>query len=780
MKRIIALVLAMTLMIGAFSSCAGGHFSFDDENANSDAYITRGDWATLLGQQFGMDSSLSSEPYYKDVQPSSSCFSYVQSCVEWEVFSLEDTFAPDEPALVDFVIASAVKAAEADTSAYEDAVDFAWSNNLPLSTDKMAEDTKVTLAEANAILGWALDLFDNREFKEYENIQIKDEVKTLASVSVDDNGTAKTNEPNLKVGDVIITAPTAENPMGVARKITAVTYDENGNATIETAEPEIGEVYNDLDFACAGTIEDVSLIQTPEGVTVTELADSVTNVSGIASTDLKAQKLNGGMLTGDDVQKAAKGKNFSFSVKLSSKKKLQVSTSFLEGLSTVGEFSALNPETGKEYEDLYEKTGVGTAQLDDFKIKGDTQTIKATEKYSAGWEIEGSFALKNFYVTTEVKTKKAFGVPYDIKSIDCEAHYEVESSLKFIGKYEQEMTLATVPIPIGSLGVTVDFEIKAVGSVTGEVTFKATMANTVNLKYTEKSGFKKTQNNTFTRSMEISVNFTIGFGAGATVKVFGIKLINVSVKCGVGFRLSAKATRVLRTGVGVYYKYDESLIVEGAVEPKWVICLDGSFYYPTVSVELGTDTKTLAHKVGIKLKAKIVDISGAPIKSKSIPAHFEPGNGFVDECTLANLGNLVTGEESSDAESVTSEETSEATSDASTDANSAADTSNDSSYDGLRGESIDLSQYAVFMKVGETASISATSIPKGYTAADIVWSVDDDSVVKVLESSGASCTLKAVGEGVTYVIVKTADDACSMRCAVNVTSADEVSFTPLD
>ena len=392
MKRIIALLLAMALMIGTFSSCAGGHFSFDDENANSDAYITRGEWATLLGQYFGMDSSLSSEPYFADVQSSSSCFSYVQSCVEWEVFPLEDNFAPNDPALVDFVISSAVKAAEADTSAFEDAVDFAWSNNLPLSTDKMAEDAKVTVAEAQAILAWALDLFDKREFKEYENIQIKEEVKTLTSVSVDDNGAAKTTEPNLQVGDVIITAPTPENPMGVARKITAVTYDENGNATIETTEPEIGEVYNDLDFACAGTIEDVSLIQTPEGVTVTELADSVTNVSGIASTDLKAQKLNGGMLTDDDVQKTAKGKNFSFSVTLSSNKKLTFSQSYLEGLKLEQEFAKLNPATGEEYLDLYEKTGVGTAQLDDFKVGNDVQTVKATDKYTGGWEIEGSFA----------------------------------------------------------------------------------------------------------------------------------------------------------------------------------------------------------------------------------------------------------------------------------------------------------------------------------------------------------------------------------------------------
>ena len=643
MKRIISIVLTITMTISILASCGLEHFTFEqgETEKEENQYVTRAEWAEILGIYFGMDTCLSTEPYFADVQPSDAAFAYVQSCTEWEVFGREESnFNPDKEATVGFIIETAVKASEVDYSEYESPLLYAKLNGL----EEKPSGDYVTMEYAMKVADWALQEYENKPFKEYQNIEYKEGLINLSEVTVNDDGTLSSNaaQSNLKVGDIVVTAPTQEDPYGVARKITSITYDTNGQAIIQTEQPEIGELFEELDFAYVGTVTDTSTIQLPEGVTL----------QNTIPVSYKQIKQNASWFTRRNdshyVQTSSKGTNLSFSVNLEKGGKVTYSAAYNELKA------ALELGDNKEALKFFEDTGF--AQLDDFKLGGDVQTVKATDIYEKGWELQGTISLSNFYVQTEVKTKKALGVPYGIQSFEYEINYDVQKSVKYTGKIDEEITIATVPIPLGSTGITIDIEISVNGSANGEIEISAKVSNKSTVKYTEKSGYKKTQSSQSENAVQMSADFKVGLGGKATLKALGIKLIDFKLSVGIGFELSGKRTKVIRYENGVYKNDGGVAELEGAVE-DYITCIEGIGYYPTISLSLGTKD-TLANKVGIKLSWKIMDKSGASFKSQTVKLHYEWNKGFVDECTLDTL-EVFTEEEISEAVSENASENSQ-------------------------------------------------------------------------------------------------------------------------
>lgn len=80
MKRIIALLLTVVLLLGTFTGCADGHFRFKDDTS-----LTRGQWVDKLADTFGLDDFEENEPYLSDVSNSDPIFNSVQSCYEWGI-----------------------------------------------------------------------------------------------------------------------------------------------------------------------------------------------------------------------------------------------------------------------------------------------------------------------------------------------------------------------------------------------------------------------------------------------------------------------------------------------------------------------------------------------------------------------------------------------------------------------------------------------------------------------------------------------------------------------
>ena len=746
MKRFIALLLSIIMMFSCLTACSLNHFSFDHD-AEGNEYITKAEWAEVLGSYFGMDSCLSDKSYYSDVSSSNPSFAYIQSCVEWEVFPTnEKNFKPDDYATIEFVVDTAVKASEVKLHSDINELEYASKNGISTKNKK----TFATKIYAVSVAEWAYKEYENLEFVEYENVEIKDDLVNLTTFSCADNGVLtipnnnENNNENLKVGDVIVTAPTATDPSGVARKITNITTSPNGELIIETTEPEIGDIYEELDFAYVGTITDPSIVQTPEGVTLN-------NVSPVTlSNQFEKPQIVTLAYRGDQTNHiqplANKGTNLSFSVKLAKGGKITFSPAYNSIKADIEKGD--NSEALK----LFEKTGY--AQLDDLKVAGDTQTVKATDKYTSGWEIEGSLALKNFYVETELKTKKAFGIPYGIESFDYEIHYEVDSSLKFSGKLEEEVTIATVPIPLGGLGITIDVEIFAKASVTGDIEISAAISNTSTVKYTSQNGYKKTQSSQCDKSLELSVNFKVGFGGKATLKALGIKLIDFKLDVGIGFEASAKVTKVMRFEGGIY-KYDGAVAdIEGLAEDTF-LCIDGTAYFPTVSLSLGTSSGTLANKLGIKFTWKIMDKSGATFKSETLSLHFEIGNGLVDECSI-------------DTYEIITEE----------DVESELEKDREENANKVGGDVMDISKYALFLETGEKAELAISALPYGYVGYDVTWKSEDETIVSVQDfcasENEASCKVLAKGPGVTSITINTNDGKHTLKCSVTVKDSGEI------
>lgn len=767
MKRFIALLLSIVFMTSMFA-CNYNHFSFDHD-ADGNKYITKGEWAEILGTYFGMDSCLSDTPYFSDVTAANAIFPYVQSCTEWEIFDNSgDKFNPNDYATVEFIVDSAVKASEADYSTYSTTLEYAKSENIEIGKSS----SYVTIPDAIQVVEWAFEVYENKEFTEYENVKYNDEIIPMADVSADDNGTIilNSNDGNVSEGDVIMTQGTEENPFGVARKVSAVTYAENGEVILETVEPDIGDIYEGLDFAYVGTVTDASTVKTAEGVVL----EGVTPVSSgdIISNKSQATTLTYSLPTKDTAkaqQLASKGKNLSFSVKLSKGGKVTYSPAFNELKASIekGDNSEAEKEAARKLLDkvgFLKPMGSGTSDLG---IGDKTVKVEATDKYTAGWEIEGKLALKNFYIETELKTKKAFGIPYGIDSFEYEIHYEVESSLKFDGKLEEEIAIATLPIPLGGSGITIEVEIFAKASLNGDLEIVQSIANTSTVKYTDKNGYKKTQSSQCERGAELSVSFKVGFGGKATLKAVGIKLIDVKLDVGIGAETSfAKLTWVVRYE-GELYKYSGNVARVSGAEQEIVFCMDGTIYFPTISLSIGTSNGTLANKLGIKFTWKIMDKSGATFKSQILSLHYEPSNGgFVDQCILDTLKVF---EEDVTPNVVEKDD----------------ENQTDNKIDNKTGSDVmDISQYAVSLDVGESTKISVTTLPYGYTGFDVEWISEDTSIIEVSNIKSdeklASCQITAVSPGIASITVNTSDGKHPLRCTVIVKENGDVEYTPFD
>lgn len=766
MKRILSLLFAVVLILTTLTSCSLQHFSFEsdtsgvngnDSNVDADGgeYITKAEWAEMLGTYFGMDSCMNSEPYYTDVSSSNPAFPYVQSCVEWEVFGLDQKeFRPNDYATVEFVVESAVIASEILGDNNTDAFEYASQHDV-VEADRTAYVTK---SYAALIAQWAYNLYADKEFVEYENVAFQDTIIDLSDFRCSADGVIELPSTNadLKVGSVVITAPTSMDPYGVARKISSISISDNGEMIIETEEPEIGDIYTELEFAHVGTITDPSTVQTAEGVTLT----GITNVSNFSSTDKPVITTLGysSNQNANIQQLESEGTNLGFSVKLSKGGKATFSPAYNEAVASIvkGDNSEAEKEAAQKLLDktgFFKPLGEGTATIDG-------KEIKAIDKYSAGWELEGSLALNNFYVEAELTPKKAFGVPYGIKSFTYEIHYEVVSSLKFSGKLlEEEISIATVPIPLGGTGITIDVEICANASMNGDIEISASIANTSTVKYTEKNGYKKTQSSQCDNSVELTVSFKVGFGGKATLKALGIELIDFNLDVGIGLDGSAKLTRVMRSEGGVY-KYDGAIAELEGLSEDVMLCFDGTAYFPTVSLSLGTSSGTLANKLGIKFTWKIMDKSGATFKSQIHTLHYEPENGFVDECSIDTY------------EVITDEDVSNELED-----------DKQVNTDKVGNEVMGISHYAVTLSMGETIDLSVTTLPYGYVGYDITWESCDESIVVVNnireDENSAICTISAVGSGVTSITISTADGKHQLKCAVTVLDNGNIDYNPI-
>lgn len=753
-KRFISVVMAMIMLVSFITSAACGKET-SSENAEgteiADEILTREQWIIGLGSAFGMNDYVTEQTFFTDVDSTEEVYPFLQSCAEWGIF--EETggkFDPQGKTTREYAVQTAVIASEVlknitDDSIYKECISYAEKKGILTSDKKDYLAESITYEEGQKILDWAVDEYQNREFVEYSDVEMNEEIidMTSSNIQVDEN-TVVIPEGNqeLHEGDVFITPATVDAPYGVAEKVASVSYDENGNQIVETVDPELQEIYNKLDFAVRA-VPEASDIIVSDGVTLASVDDG----NSMAFANATTCDLSDGLQIETDNYNSANnrplsaGSSYGFEVNFT-KGSVKLNPSWE---TSFGKFKLdleeQEPETqpgDKKAGELFEKSSC----LYENKGNGIKEIDKIENKFTGGYEITGNLKIKDFYIDIEAHPKKLAGVPIGINDFSMTTNYKTESSLKLKGTLKEELKLSTIYIQTPVPGLTVKVEISIFANADGEIEVKCTTSNVTTLSYSD--GKLKKVNESKAEAPDIKALITIEFGAAvkAAPCMLGIEIIDVKMKGNVKFEFTSEVAYEDREEE----VQDEVLTIRGS---KWQVT--GTSTFPIVTLEVGNSKDCL-----IKIKASwelMGDKGLVKVNKKEFyNAEYNIGEEVVDRKKIEG----------------TEEDTQEKLSEA-------GETEQLEGTEILKDSNIlDIDSYMISVKVGTTEKIAVSSLPEGYTEANLVWESDNSEIATV---KGGKVT--GISAGSAQIKVSTSDGKYSVNCTVIVSDDEEVEFHSL-
>lgn len=613
-KKIIAIVAAVCV-IAVIAAILLPGISSDDQGPTAPVigpdtgeYISRAEWIEQLGLCFTLNTYDQTAPYYSDVPAMHGVFAYVQSCYEWGILRDQQAFEPDQTATRAFVAETAMLALALERNpsiAEKDATEL-----LQLACDEgiLADQNTygVTAEECENIIRKLKEVYFDYQPEEYANITLKDSVVDYSAAEITWRDETVLVVPadvgeKLYVGAIFL-APGEEN--GIARKVVSVTT-ANGKTEVETVTPDIEEVFEELSFSFFGVPTLESIVPLQEGITISPL-DEATPVN-TAATD--AQLVN--LSNATPLAMGSKKDPISFSVKVNlTKGSIKPNFGFTDYFSTEAskEYKKLfGQEIPKNAGDIFKKTHT-ILKYD----KNGKPILEKTEEWKGGYEITGELKVKKLYVESTCAK--------DLNSFSNELHFIVDSSLTIKGELKGSLPVYETKIR-GPYGVQIKVVFSVYVDMNGKLTVGAEVEHVTNVTYKNKK-FKTTQDTDYEVHADLGADISSGVKGEATVSVLGIDLVDVSAKAGASLDIKATAHQSENTAM---------------------ICIDGKCYFPIVSVSVGSNSKTVAGKLGIKTTIKLVDKSGALSKSASATLwHYEisgAGSKNVKKCTWGTNTN---------------------------------------------------------------------------------------------------------------------------------------------
>ena len=615
-KRLIALLLVLSTFLELLSGCSGAN---NDDNpdpsgpdspgaSTGDGYVTRGEWISMLGQAFGLDTYAQESPYYADVASGSDIYPYVQSAREWGMLgTFGDTFAPDqlvtlrEVAVCAAVVAGMALPDEGDVDP-DEAVNYATANQI-IGSGAMTDN--LTQSECEAVVSAAQDAFlrepveqkaeatftDNTVDLSQAEVEVSGARATLPGTVRDDGGRrvalVETANGVVEVGegDVFVTAPTREHPAGVGYKV--VTIEEaNGELTVITEAPTLSDLYDKLSV----------------NMTVAATAENIIWESGVSARTLSSDSNSPGgyqitlSANGGEPARALHASPNSYTY--SHNHHFEFGKGATKNWSNKNSSKVATGEGSQALEDsnfVYDKT----PSIEDFNGSTDswTKNLKVENKFSAGYKITGDININALTVTTtlEFDKVKIFGFETNLNDIthlkeaSVKLNSDITASLKLEGNLSEQLKIATIPIPIAATGLSVSIDLFLYADASGSLQVSAELHNEAkagymngNLEHSAKS----------TASAEANVAIQVDFGAQLTASLDAvgvIKIMDASVKAGGQLEASASvggSCEVSEENGKVKTVYSESMN------------LQADLYAPIVSFSVG-GSGTLISKVGL-------------------------------------------------------------------------------------------------------------------------------------------------------------------------------------
>lgn len=555
-RRIISLLLMLIMVVNLLPLSGCG--SKDESGA-----VTRGEWVTMLSEAFGMDSYAEDTPYYFDVTEESALFPYVQSAAEWDVLSIftDDTLDADKKVTREEVASTAAIAAGCDVSEsqFDDngkfdsavSIEFAVQHGI-LENDKGLSKS-MSKKECDAALMAARDAYLNAPVQEKVHVVADENLVDLTGLDTDflnidgnnitipssySGGVTQGADGELKatidtgegvvevgVGEVFVTAPTAENPAGVAYKVSAI-EEVDGEIIFTTEEPTLYDLFEELDVHETVSVDSSDIIWLVGDA-------SSAGAQGVSSLDGSAYHIELLSAQPEVSNTVALGKTYNYG---------SYSHHFERG---DGDFkkdwsnhnsSAIG--SGKGAQALSNSNFVynDTPSIDDFN--GSTESwkkeLEVENSFSGGYKITGDISINALTVTTEVEYKRTkwLKIPYGVECASLKVDSNISSSLTLEGNLNERLHIATIPVPIAATGLSVGIDLYLYVDASGALVVTAALGSKAKVEY---SGGNFRHSASSEANANIDANIEIDFGAelSATLEALGIvKIVDVGAKAG--------------------------------------------------------------------------------------------------------------------------------------------------------------------------------------------------------------------------------------------------------
>ncbi len=778
-KRILTILLSICMILNFAAGCSSDNNKAVEHNENTVPietpeieaeylsydmeFMTRAEWIALLAQTIGMEEYNCETPYFSDVTSDLLFYNYVQSSYEWGVLDFEENlFHPDDVASREFVAVTAVLASgvkSSDNSSVSELCVFAELNGVISFADD-DNSSGVMFAEGKVAAEVAKSLYLNNHDAEINEVTMAEGVKDFRYVpeeSVQINGSSivmpASMAEDLSVGDIYLAPGTVYNPYGIAMKITAMSPDGD-MVYIDTVTPELDEVFTDINVS-ARVAPRAEQILVSDGVELENYSTSNMFTSMITSDDANYGTTNYYSLLAEEETEMInqpKGATFSFAVNKKSGEvsKMSFSSEWNDNKITVERILPVLPlpegysgnmldgvdvVDDKSINTIFEKTNYivlkdknGNAKVDK---NGWEKRLDVEEKFKKGYEITGKLELKNFYVEPTFEFHKLWGIPIGIDRVAIEVNYDVISSLKLKGKLENELTIATMPIPVAG-PITVELSLIIFANASGELELKWELANNTKMEYSH-GKVKKTQDSQQSKSFDLAVEIDAGAALDVMLSAAGIKLIDAKVSAAVNAKTEGyvKCSVTEDTNTQNLPSNRERLTYNYLIGIKCVICL------PIIKLSIGTKP-SLANKLNLKWEWTLVSKENAPLKWK--PEKF---NTEISLLTITVEADKEDAELDDESEEGVDEKTEKDEFDI---------------YD-----SIKIDKLIITLNVMEKGQIQITSLPEEISI-DQVSFFSKNTMVATVDNNGL---VTAKGPGTTQIWVQTPDGGLQI-CLISV------------
>jgi len=738
-------------------------------NKDENEKVTRGEWITMLSESFGMDTFTDETPRYSDIAAGTALFPYVQAAAEWDVLSIftderldADKAVTREETASTAAIAAGCKVLEEQFDSkgeFDSSASIAYAVEHGILENDKGLSKKMTAEECEAMLSAAHSAYLNAPIEEKVHVTADENLVDLTDLDTDlldlsDNrltipaaysgGVVQEPTGELKaevdtghgvvevgVGEVFVTAPTTENPAGLAYKVSSIEETE-GEIILTTEEPTLYDLYEELDVHETVHVD-------PSNVIWLVGDGSTAGAQGISTVGNNTYHLELLSTRSENPKAALLGKTYDFSG--FSRDFEWGSGSFEKNWSNhsssvigSGEGAQALSKSNFVYDD--------TPSIEDFNGSTDSwnKKLEVDNSFSGGYKITGNITINAITVGTEVEYKRTkwLEIPYGVEYASLQISSDISSTLKLEGNLSERLHIATVPVPIAATGLSVGIDLYLYANAKGELIVTASLGSQARVEY---AGGKLKHGADSTANASVEANIEISFGAelSATLEALGIiNIVDVGAKAGGLVTASAHVSgscKASEDDSATKLTYQESLSIQA------------DLYVPTVNLYAG-GSDTLIGKLGLSGSWDIMTRDNGAKHINLVNYEWV----FWEETVLTDKDGDITASESTTA----------------------------GEEDGIGAsdeERLDLKSYVITIS-GESKRLEL-DLADGEVAPAVIWTSDNTSVAQV-DGSGV---VTPVGAGYTLITVSLqSDPSVYVKCAVYVEEDEENDweFLPSD